>query len=77
MKLNDTIAPAISVAGTPLKVSGISDPAILERTPEKSTNARVNAIPVPRAFVKASINVYSLSMLEIVTPKTAQFVVKR
>ena len=75
MKLSETIDAAIKVAGTPLKVSGIFESAILARTPEKSTNANVNARPVPKALVIACEKLYPLSILAIVTPRTAQFVV--
>ena len=50
IKLKETIEAAINVAGTPLNVSGIFESAILERTPENNTNAKVNTSPVPNAF---------------------------
>ena len=50
IKLKDTIAPATSVAGTPLKVSGISATSNLERTPEKIINTNVKPTPTDIAL---------------------------
>lgn len=52
IKLSETIDAAMSVAGTPLKVSGKSQFSILALTPLKSKRASVNASPVPSAFVR-------------------------
>ena len=47
MKLTETIEAAIRVAGTPLKVSGISAYSSFLRTPENITSAIIKPRPAP------------------------------